>query len=369
MSVSWVSDRVRRTALVLCAAAALVASVAPASDARTRVRAVVQDDSGRVVSHVRVTEHGVEVTSVDGDSANIELDGGSGSIVVDTDGAGLVRLFSDAHVREGERIDGDVVAVFGSATVEGEVTGNVVAVFGSVRLGPKAAVAGDAVAVVGTLDADDGSRVAGDSVSVGFLPLTLGLPALPVVLGTIALGWLVSLFFGWMFAVLFPDRLQRVSDMASRRTAASLALGILSGPLFVAVAVVLLFTIVGIVISVLMPFISMVLVYAGQLAATFLLGCRLTRRPTDDPSPMVAMTAGHSLIGALFAIGAALWTMPGVTRTIAMFFVLVGVLLMVGLACIGTGAFLLSRFGSAPRAPAMPPAQPAPAPAPAAPAA
>lgn len=370
MSVSWVSESSRRRAVLAVTAALLLGGFAALAEARTVARAVVQDDSGRVVSRVRVSDRGIEVTRANGDSVDVTLDVDShdSHVVVDTEGAGLVRLFSDAHVGEDERIDGDVVAVFGSATVEGEVTGNVVAVFGSVRLGPRATVAGDAVAVVGGLDAADGSRVTGDSVSVGFLPLTLGLPALPVVLATILLGWLVSLFFGWMFGVLFPERLQRVSEMASRRTAASLALGIASGPLFVVLMVLLAITIIGVVLAVLLPFVSVVLVYAGQLAATFLLGCRLTRRRPGDGSPLPAMVAGHTLVASLFAIGAVLWTLPGAARTVALFFHLVGLLLMCGLACIGTGAFLLSRFGSAPRQPAPAPAPAAVAPAPPAPA-
>ena len=58
------------------------------------------------------------------------------------------------------------------------------AVFGSVRLGPNAKVSEDAVSVGGELDTAEGSQVGGESVSIGFLPLlSLGLPAIPVVLG------------------------------------------------------------------------------------------------------------------------------------------------------------------------------------------
>src|SRR5262249_36553302 len=138
---------------------------------------------------------------------------------------------SDAEVGPDERVDGDVVAVFGSVRVEGEVEGAAVAVFGSLDLRRNSLVHGDAVAVGGALKQGDGARVEGQSVQVGFLPLTLGLPGLPVVLITIALAWLVSLFFGWVAAALFPARLARVAVTSSRRTAASLLLGIASGPM------------------------------------------------------------------------------------------------------------------------------------------
>lgn len=331
-------------------AAALVVGLAPVASARTIARATVQDDSGRVLKKIRVSSEGVEVIRGDGDSSSIHISDADGpEIHVDTRGAGIVRLFSDAHVDAGERVDGDVVAVFGSVHVDGDVVGNAVAVFGSVELGPSASVSGDAVAVLGSLDTEDGSRVAGESVSIGLLPMTFGLPPLPFVLATIALGWMVSLFFGWMFALLFPDPLVRVAQTASRRTALSFALGVLSGPLAVVATVLLLVTVVGVVLAVFMPFVFIVFVYAGQLAASYLLGCKLLRRAPGQGSAVAAITAANTLVAVFFSIGAVLWTATGLVRTIALFFDLVGVMLLLGLTCIGTGAFLLSRFGSAPR--------------------
>lgn len=332
-------------------ALALVASLAPTVSARTIARATIQDDSGRVVKKIRVSSDGVEVVRGDEDTTAIrisEIDGPE--IHVDTRGAGVVRLFSDAHVEAGERVDGDVVAVFGSVRIEGEVTGNAVAVFGSVELGPRSAVSGDAVAVLGSLDDEDGSRVAGESVSIGLLPMTFGLPPLPFVLATIALGWMVSVFFGWMFALLFPERLARVAETASRRTALSFALGVLSGPIAVVATVLLLVTVVGVVLAVFMPFVFVVFVYAGQIAATYLLGCKLLRRAPGVGSAMAPIAAANTLVAMFFTIGAVLWTATGMVRSIALFFDLVGAMLLLGLTCIGTGAFLLSRFGSAPRA-------------------
>ena len=52
--------------------------------------------------------------------------------------------------RPGERVDGDVVAIFGNVHVAGTVTGSAVAIFGRVELEPGAIVGGDAVAVIGS---------------------------------------------------------------------------------------------------------------------------------------------------------------------------------------------------------------------------
>ena len=64
-------------------------------------------------------------------------------------------------------------------------------------------------------------RIAGQSVSLRFLPLTLGMPILPTVIGFIVLGWLLTLLCGWIFASLFPERLARVAVTSSRRSRGS----------------------------------------------------------------------------------------------------------------------------------------------------
>lgn len=345
-----------RAARPLATAALLATLLAGAAEARLKVRGHLTDDSGRVVGRVNIGSRGIVVTRVGDDSLfswqSDSLD--DATIVIDDSGTGMVRLFADAHVAPGQRIEGDVVAVFGSVHVEGEVTGSTVAVFGSVDLGPNATVGADAVAVGGGLNASPGSRVAGESVAVGFLPLTLGLPALPVLLATIALGWLTSLFFGWMIAAMFPQRLERVAATVSRRTAVSFALGVLSGPMFVVACVLLLVTVVGVPIAVLLPFVYIATVFAGQLAATYVLGRKLTRQAPGTGGAMLPLAAATGLVAVCFAIGAVLWMTPGFVRWVALFFEMVGALMLLGLSTIGTGAVLLSRGGSAPRERAMP---------------
>lgn len=293
----------------------------------------------------------ISTTPSDSDSALVTIRGDidAGPIVVRSDGGGIVRLFSDAEVRRGERLDGDVVTIFGSVTVEGEVMGTVVAVFGSVDLRPEAVVRGDAVAVGGALRESPGARVSGDTVQVGFLPFTLGLPGLPLVLATIVLAWLVSLFFGWAAAALFPERLTQVAVMSSRRTAASLAVGVVSGPLMLMTMLLLMVTVVGIPIAVFLPLAYVAVVYLGQIAATYVLGCKLTRRTLGDGRIMGPLLSGSLLVASVFGFGAILWETPGILRTVALFFLLLGALLVLGLSAIGTGAFILSRAGSRPR--------------------
>jgi len=330
-------------------AAAVVLALSPPAHARSHVRF---DGSSSRPHRIEIGKDGVTVTRVSSDSDStaftIRGDVDAGPVVVHGGGNGIVRLFSDAVVPAGERVDGDVVAVFGSVRVEGEVEGAAVAVFGSLDLRRGSIVHGDAVAVGGALREGDGSKVDGQTVRVGFLPLTLGLPGLPVVLAMITLAWLVSLFFGWVAAALFPARLARIAVTSSRRTAASLLLGIVSGPLMCMTTLLLLVTVVGIPIAILLPLVYVAVTYVGQLAATYVLGCKLTRRRLGEGSPWTPLLSGSLLVASIFGFGAILWETPGIVRTVALFFMMVGVLLVFGLSTIGTGAFLLSRAGSRP---------------------
>jgi hypothetical protein len=387
MSVFWVSDPgvTRRcgaalATLALCLAlplGALSARDATAASAATR-------DSVRTARRVVIDESGVRIHTLSGDSViessgnterendvtivprrnghrvhisehaitidDKDSDHDASGVNVDTDGSDMVRVFADAEVPRGEHVDGDVVAVFGSVTVHGDVAGSVVAVFGSVKLDTSATVHGDAVAIGGALDAPTGSVVEGNSVSLGLLPLAWGLPALPVVLGMILAGWLSMLFLAWLLHLLFADRMERAAQTASRRTGLSLLMGFISAPLMVLACVLLLVTVLGIPFAFLLPIAYAVLTLAGQLAATYVLGSKLMRRRLGDPWAFTPIVTGTLFIAAFFVIGAFFASGTGFVRTAALFFDLLGALLLAGLTVIGTGAFLVSRFGSRPSA-------------------
>jgi len=379
MSASWGSEvgRGRRGAL---AAAALAVALAVALATGLAAGAWAAADSGRVVRRVRIGPagisveeytrrdslraetrrarerandlirigpHGVTVTSSD-ESVTVG-EGGSvhgPGLVVEGGDAGLVRLFDDAHVPAGRTIQGDVVAVFGSADVEGTVDGSVVAVFGSVRLHPGAVVEGDAVAIGGVLDHPTGAQVSGQSVALGFYVPGWGVPTLAMMLMFVVLGWVATLIFGWLLALLFPERMLRIGATASRHAAGSFFLGVLSAPLFVIAVVLLFITVVGIPFALMLPFAYLFAIWAGQVAASYVLGCKIMRRRPGEGGLMGPITVGTLLVGLLLVFGAVLWVPQGPTRTLSLFFALLGQLLIIGLSTIGTGALLLSKLGS-----------------------
>ena len=370
MSVSWASSRHRcaaALALVLSLALTVAGARAESRDTVRTARRVVIDESGvrihslngdslvestsddqgaTVTTHhagghrIHISQHAIHVD--DNDSPSHEL------VSVDSDGSDLVRVFADAEVPPGEHIPGDVVAVFGSVTVHGEVAGSVVAVFGTVKLDTSAIVHGDAVAIGGGLIAPAGSKVEGNSVSLGVLPVSWGLPGLPVVLAMVLASWLSMLFLAWLLHLLFADRMMRAAQTSSRRTGLSLLMGFVSAPLMVVACVLLLVTVLGIPFAFLLPIAYAVLTLAGQLAATYVLGSKLMRRPLSEPWTFRPIVTGTLFIAAFFVIGAVFASGTGLLRTVALFFDLLGALLLAGLTVIGTGAFLVSRFGSPP---------------------
>jgi hypothetical protein len=158
----------------------------------------------------------------------------------------------------------------------------------------------------------------------------------------------VSLFIGWVFALLFPSRMLRVAHVSARRPVASFFVGVLSLPLALIALMLLCVTLIGIPIAILLPPAYAIIGYAGQLAATGVLGAKLMHRPLSGR--MMAPLFTGTLFVAVFFVGAALCAVgEGVMRQFALFFALFGTLLVIGIASIGTGAALLSRLGSRPK--------------------
>ncbi len=345
MSACWASERPgtrTRLALGLAGLTLLLATAVAAAAAKAE--------------HVRIGPGTIVVDGRDeDDSTRVQIGDeqvsrrGHGWIDVDDRGDALVRVFGDIRVPPGKRVHDDVVAVFGSVDVEGHVDGEVVAVLGSVRVRDGAQVDGEVVSVGGSVDQEDGGIIEGQTVSVGFLPASWGAPALPIALGAIGAGLVTAVFAGWILALLFPSRLVRIAATASRRTGASLMLGVVSVPGFVALCVLMLVTVVGIPLAFLLPFAYVIMCYAGQLAAGYVLGCKLVGRSIGRRGLVWPMVAGALLVAAFFAVGAVLFVVPGVARPVALFSALLGCLLVVALTAIGTGAILLSRFGTQPK--------------------
>jgi hypothetical protein len=302
-----------------------------------------------------------------------------------------VRIGGPVRIERDEVVDGAVVAVFGSATVEGEVRDDVVSVFGNVRLGPDATVRGAVTVVGGRLEADPRARVGGEVNEIGFDMPRLGLK--PIRLW----GWrlhpfqhwwfspsvdlfavtLRMLLFGLLAAVLVlaaPSRIGRIERRVVEEPWKSGLVGLLAQllflPLLVLTIVILVVSIIGIPLLLLMPFALLALLFAlliGFAGVAVRLGRwvqeRLGLAPQGRHAVLVLGLAAIwvlTLVGHLIALGG--WPIWG----LAAMFTAVGFLVEYIAWTVGFGAALLTRFGTRP-AVEVPAAAPEPPPEPAAP--
>lgn len=232
-----------------------------------------------------------------------------------------VRFGGDITVGRNERLDGDVVAIGGSADVQGEVSGDVVSIGGTLTLGPDAIIRGDAVSVGGGLNRSPGARVEGDVVEAGpggrgfrrgqFLPMMFGtfwsrVGSLAGTLLRIGLLMLVA-----QIVVAFGrGAVERIASRTGSVPVRSGLVGLLGEILFVPVlvltVVVLAISIVGIPLLVLVPFAVlalMLVILVGFVGLSHNIGTRLaTRVRSATPGPYAAVAIGVVAIGAVTII-------------------------------------------------------------------
>jgi len=296
---------------------------------------------------------------------------GDHGIVIDSDDASVVRMFSDIDVDSTDTIDGSVVSLFGNATVRGHVNGDVVAVIGSVKLEPGAVVDGDAVAVGGKLDQPYGATVHGESVSLAFFPVWPGVPPLRAISLTLLVCWILAMLLGAVLALLAPGRIRRVAATISERTGASLLLGFFLPPLAVLAAVLLSITLIGIPLAVLLPLVYLAVLWIGAVTSSYLLGQRFLGRDAGEGNVFLPALLGSLTVAVMFGAGALLAGPSTSLGTLGLLFPVLGLLLATVLAIVGSGAAVLSGFGQNPpdaaAAVVPPPEAPAPPVQPAAP--
>lgn len=324
--------------------AARAEALAPA-DSSSRER---EDGSRGTAVQIGANGVSVSVDDSDGSGAGRKVVVIGPHVSVDDDGQ-IVRLFTDVEVPAGQRVDGDVVTVFGSSKIGGHVTGNAVAVFGSVTLGPGSSVDGDMVAIFGGVHRAETATVGGETVDLGFEPLIPGLPALPTVLLLVGMFWILSLIGGWLASILIPGRLVRITATASRRMGGSLLIGLAGLPLVILTVVLLCITVIGVPVAALVPIAYCFVMWIGQYAGLYGLGQKLLRRRLHQGSVFTGILSGTLFVAAFFALAALLAGVPGISRSIALFLFAVGSLICLALQLIGCGAVILSRFGTRPQ--------------------
>ena len=197
-----------------------------------------------------------------------------------------LRFGGNVRVDEDEVITGDVVAIGGSARIDGEVRGEVVVVGGNVELGPRALITHDLAVIGGILQRAEGARVQGQLHEIGVGELDFGdfAPwrdwrrgsmrgftrslALMSTLGRVA----ILCVLGALVMLLGRPYVEQASQRAAAEPLKAGAIGFLAQLLFLPVLIVtiviLVVTIIGIPLLLLIPFALLALCAVALLGFT-----------------------------------------------------------------------------------------------------
>jgi cytoskeletal protein CcmA (bactofilin family) len=228
-------------------------------------------------------------------------------------------------------IDGDIHSYGGRVEVAGLVQGDVVSYGGGVTLDGTAHITGDVRAYGGKITRQAGAAVEGsiERNPTSGLSLT-NLPFLnPFGFAIPGVGILVWMLIAAALVRWLPRRTFRVGEVMFGRLPRSLAIGALSWVLGLILAVILALTIIGIPLT-----LAIVLVLAaggilGNVAVGWLIGRGILQRfARHDYSPVIEAIVGVAILALIESIP------------------VMGALLSLFITILGTGAALLSRFGS-----------------------
>ena len=229
-------------------------------------------------------------------AAGVTPGGGARGLRIQIRSDDIVRFSSDVTVGPDERVDGDVLVMFGAADVDGEVTGDLVVVMGSLNLGPEAVVRGDVNVVGGQLTRAPGAQVLGDlnelgmgreagprdrRASAAFAWLWSGVGGLAATVARIILMVLAALLVLAVARGAVERIAARTGAAPARAGLTGLVAELLLGPLTALTVAMLAISIIGIPLILLVPF-AMVLImcgaFVGYTGLAYQVGCAMTRR-------------------------------------------------------------------------------------------
>ena len=250
-------------------------------------------------------------------------------------------------VRIEGRVTGDVIVLGGSATIDGTVDHDVQVTGGTVHLGPTSSVGHDVRVVAGSLRRAPGSQVGHDvivnssgedfghrfSPPFGFSPSGF-VPGLALAVAIVVIGVLIQTFF--------PRQLSSTSAALVQRPGVSLGVGCLTAIAGVMVAVLLAITILLIPGSVAVVLAMIGAFLFGWTAIVLAIGQHLMAAFDWQGRPIWALVLGGVLVALVLSIP-----------------FLGGFVLLVG-GAFALGAVVLTRFGTRPVTPGLPPSPPPP---------
>jgi len=366
-------------ALVIAASVAL-AGPPELEEGEDTVKAVIK--AGDDVLEIKIDESGIKVITLGGEEYSALVDekshiviGKDGVVVGDLkilerlkdfgvvvqeeeDGEDIVKAGHDIIIGEGEKVTGDVVALWGDVTVKGRVNGSVVAVDGDIYVTSSGYIRKGATSVGGEIKVEPGGRIHGEEVEVPlhikFLGRSLRDPMVPLSTSRLVFAIItLVLFFTAIMIILslLPRNVERIKHKISEEFLKSFLFGYL---IFLGVIVLLIFlviTVIGIPIAILLPFFLVFSFAVGLTAMCLFLGEKV-RVPINitTTSPFYTAFLGALAIQSLLIAGAILGLMPPLYSLAGLFTAAWVVIFFLLVAPASLGGVLLSRFGTRPSA-------------------
>jgi len=221
-----------------------------------------------------------------------------------------LQIGKDITVNSNEDFAGDVIAILGNVTVDGRVSGDVIAILGNVKINGE--VMGNVTAIGGSIIRGEVSKVYGSSTEIGtFRGLIDGIKRynLPLEPGLFyrniryslfkVMSFLGRLAFGILVILLFPNAINRASNMVEREIGKKILLGLAILLLLPAAVLLMLITLIGIP---LIP-IFLILVYAavffGYLCICIFIGRKLSERMIRKPELLLDFVLGALILWLL----------------------------------------------------------------------
>jgi hypothetical protein len=248
------------------------------------------------------------------------------------------------------RVTHDLRVFGGDVTIEGSVGHDVQIFGGSVHLGAQAVVGHDVAVLGGSLDRDPGARIGHDLVQGGFnTDLVSGLvravPPLPILTGfdtPLRIGLSAGfLLLALLLQLLFPRQIATTRDALDERPFATLGLGCLTAVAGVLLAALLAVTVILVPLSLAIGVAIAAAWLLGLASLAVLLGERLTSMLHFRINPIPTLLIGGALVAVLVNVPFA------------------GIAFALLIGSMALGAVVLTRFGTRPHPPVLPPGVPA----------
>ena len=269
----------------------------------------------------------------------------------------IVKTGRDIVVEEGEKVDGDVVAVGGDVTIKGTVTGDVVAVGGDVFVASTGVVEGNAVSVGGEVKKEPGARVKGTRAVVNFFPKNFfTFPPFPGAFQGLAffvriIKILFLLFLGIVVISIVPKNVAKVKEKIRQDFLKSALVGFAGEILILPIIILLIVTIIGIPVAFLvLPLLILAALILGYTGISYFIGEKLREGTSLKPdTPIMTLVIGILAVESVLLLARVVGLFGHIFSPLSWILTFIGWMILYVVVTVGFGASILTRLGTRPK--------------------